>query len=773
MNNAPFAPPIVSRSTTGMLSEPVDPCRILLIELINLFGLFMKHARNVKGARANTVLFDQMVRLMDVLDNRHGHDGGMIMRRIGPAAAMRQEKPDYFIIFGDQAFRGSEAFTHGNHLRHGAHHLAVAMDQAFACFHAHGIHALYIQLPGNQPEKIDQFRLALNIAARFRQAVENNASITFRHLGRNLSVPLVRDSDGKPNPNLTLVAGLNGISAVNMRELVKQAVAFCRLSPQTDEQDCSSDNYNKIFNVRSLRSQLIQPLLEINNLPWMHNVHLPVDPSLPGPTADIDLQVDVYTPITGKAEAETGIGDELTPLGHHDDPTGKHIELAVDIDRYLAPPDKTLLDSITGIFDFDFAILTAEALGAHIGLVTRLLNSIVAQASDTELVDRLLIFVQARLQAFPCQVLRQIHVRRQGLKLEIGGRKMIIGLVHPRLIDLIKLVKERAALQEKIDTFKKHPGPLFDSGFSDMGERFELSGPQGEKTLALLRACFDDLGRFNRSYFAQRIEALRAHASTVFEVLWCVLRHAVPTEERLAILHSLPMLVEKMNDVKPALRFLLSDLLQHPDQIAASDRNAFFLATLMLRTHNRERMSDHHLTSEDVLAVRKNLNHEVVDYVAGRLDKDRDRLQTKFSAIRTALHGTGVDTKASDGAERLTFSALLAMERECLIFLSLVGGKTSHAVLHAALEYYGDPHADVYHDDRFGGYLAALMDQLRIVLRGVARSGQAKDLDLLKKLEQSASSMMSIDADPAYTQKAQQTLQWVAPAIRAIQVRWQ
>ncbi|MBI5062617.1 MAG: hypothetical protein HZB87_03880, partial [Desulfatitalea sp.] len=192
-SNAPAA----TESNPAPKSTSGDPWRFLLIELINQLGSFFTHARQAKGVQATAVLFDQVVRLLDIIDKMPGHDGCLIIRRIVQPTTDNGAKPDYFILFGNQAFRGGELV--GPRRARGAKgppHLTSALDRTFACFNDLGISALFLQLPGKSPEKIDQLRLSLNIVARFRQAVENNASITFRSLSGARTLPLARASTG-------------------------------------------------------------------------------------------------------------------------------------------------------------------------------------------------------------------------------------------------------------------------------------------------------------------------------------------------------------------------------------------------------------------------------------------------------------------------------------------------------------------------------------------------------------------------------------------------
>lgn len=270
MATPPVSPTSNEKARSGDTLITEEPGQILLVELLNQLGLFFKHTPGAKGARATAVIFDQIVQRLRTIEKLPGNSGGLIFRRIAGREGIAEDKPDYRILCGSIVFEGSEIIHRLGKNRNSNRHLINALDLAFSCFVEQGIFSLYIEFPGDVPERIDQVRLALNIVARFHYAVENNASITFRYFGRAMAIPLIKDQQGRPDANLTLVAGLNGLTATNMRELMKQAEAFSQLSGKKTTAASNFSSYNLIFDVRSLKTQLIRPLVEVNNLPWMH-----------------------------------------------------------------------------------------------------------------------------------------------------------------------------------------------------------------------------------------------------------------------------------------------------------------------------------------------------------------------------------------------------------------------------------------------------------------------------------------------------------------------
>lgn len=732
----------------------VEPWRILLIELMNLLGLILTHARHARGARATAVLFEQIVGRLHILDKMPEHDGGMIVRRIMDVSGTLYDRPDYCILFGGLAFHGADTFAQTSRIPEAGPQLATALDQAFTCLHKQGIFAFYLQMPGQSIEKIDQLRLSLNILARFRTAVENNASITFHSFGRALSVPLINDYDGRPDPNLTVLAGLNGLSALNMRELIKQARAFCTLRHQSDE-TAPASAYNQIFGIRTLRSQLVQPLVEINNLPWMlDHCANPLKSNPSGPNAPIQRS-RIPLPLAGS------ISHALHPSAF--DLTTAYLQI------YLDANGTKFKEAIDLLFKCDFAAIDGRDLANYVSRASSVLYALEKSASDDPLpFERFLSFLQGRLETIPEKLLAGLTMQRQAARIQSRGRTLVVGLIHPRLLDLIALVKERMATRRKIDTISDPAFDFRDGDLAVLRDLFEIRSHVFTK----LKECFDEKDRFDRYRFAAHIDTFAHCANEIFEMLWCLLRHSTKAKDRYALIDALPLLIERLHEPRLAIAFLLSDLFQVPLQVEASDRNAFGLATQMLRTCNKERHTPVRRTPEEVLAVRKSLDAGRIAYVAWRMDIDAVRILSKFNAIQQALRRSVLNADATfpqNGSLGVRF--LLALEREGLTFISLVGGKTARMVLRNAFAFYGDSKTELYRNPLYAPFLNDFISHLRIILRGLIRLGEPQDLDQLKNLEQSAADLMALDADPAFARRVKQTLQWVAPAMRAIQVR--
>jgi hypothetical protein len=262
-------------STKASLKDEFAQWRIVLAEFVHQLGLFLRHARKAQSAQATAALFEQVMRYLMILERMPSHDGYLLVCSKGCDDGAPVDETGYRIVFGPlivQSDRNRSVSQDAN-VSKSMSLLNSGLEQAFDYFAELQIDTLYLELPEGAAARTDQLRLSLNILARYQAAVMNGTSITFRYLGRALIIPVIHDYLGRPDFNLTLVAGLNGLTAINAKALIKQAEAYCHmetvLSSDDEQAALLTDSYNLIFKVRSLRTQIIRPPVEVNNLPAM------------------------------------------------------------------------------------------------------------------------------------------------------------------------------------------------------------------------------------------------------------------------------------------------------------------------------------------------------------------------------------------------------------------------------------------------------------------------------------------------------------------------
>jgi hypothetical protein len=736
--------------------------KALLIELVHLLGLFLIHTRHSKGARATEIIFEQFVRHLDIMAKMPGQDGGVVIRRFNRNKIEAGiEKPDYILQLGKLVVEGSSDINVSIDSRRRTAHMFSALNQAYGCLAEQGIHSFFLHLPGRSSERIDQIRLGLNIIARFHQSVEQGASIiTFRYFGRVLTIPIVRDIFGLQDPNLTLLAGINGLSGPNARELVRQTEAYCGLGECKDVPAGPINTYNRIFSVRSLRSQLIRPLVEINNLPWMQapQDNTPVDTAKP----------DKAAAVPSAANSELNSRD-CEPCIQLVDLINPPIAREQILD-YVNAEDPGIQTMLADLFETDFAALDSIGLAKQFFGITNLLFLLEKNYKAHSIIERFLHHIYHQLECISESMLLNIVVQKQGVRIMAQNRAIVVGMVHPRLFELIVLMQERVLTYHKIAVLQSYGYEFDRCDKAALAERFETDEVTIGLILNAFKDSFDRTGTFNRTAFYEQLPRMVQHENTVFEMLWCMLKQAPLRSDRLALVNAMQHVMDRLPEPKHALRFLLADLFYDPFRINFADRNAFVLSILLLRTHNKELDIDIDKTPDEVLKVKKGINLHTRQYAAWRMDVDQVRVLTKFRTIRDRISRAliaPVDTEDST----LTLNYLLSLEREAFIFLALTSGRIARIALRIALAFYGRPQSEIYSGQLCGQYMPMLMDHLEIAVRALGRIGRRKDLEVLKTLEQTAPRLYMLQSGSDHALRVNQIMKWVAPAIRMIQLR--
>jgi len=116
------------------------------------------------------------------------------------------------------------------------------------------------------------------------------------------------------------------------------------------------------------------------------------------------------------------------------------------------------------------------------------------------------------------------------------------------------------------------------------------------------------------------------------------------------------------------------------------------------------------------------------------IDTGRIRFYEKVKTIhRQLLDGLLND---GDSPEAIPFRFLLSLEREIVIFLSLIGGNTAQAIIRKAVAEYGQTGSAIYQNRRVRKQLPAMMQHLRVLVRALGRIGRRQDLPLIDTVKQ-------------------------------------
>lgn len=749
-------------------ADPLDSWRILLIQTAHLLSSFFMNARYWDGLKGGKDTFPQLTKALAKLGSASNHDGGLLIRYRGmPAAQKAASANDYLIVFGKLSLDTATAAAVINRQGLKMSHLGGRLGKAFGIFADQGITNLYLRLPGKADADEDNLRLSLEIVSRFHQARRNNTPIVHNQKGKVVSLPLVKDGGGSADPNLTLVAGINHLNAPQMDQLVDKVNRYIQQNFGEVAEENLPSVFSLLFRIKSLKDKLVRPPVEINNVRWLmvgrgDKITAATEADLgetdAGSATTAEIPLGILQPrgaddgsasgtagpggdASGAARGWSGGGGAGSSGGSGGIPVPGPDQVMVDrkvvafIEAHLGDALENQSEVIESVYRDDYVHLNSNHFSDRLKKATDLLRSLERNPKGEEILDGVIESIQQRVETVSDDVFDTMTIvnDRIQFKSDDGGKETVIEKVHSSLLNMISLFKERSATKKKFDIIK-HQG--FDFNQMDYGmvaKQFDITDHEAESIVSLLRRCFDPRGFFLRSEFEARIPEFMTHEKNVFEFLWGYLKETLTRKDRVSFLNSLQLLIYQLQQPKKALRFLLADLCQTPREVNFSDRNALMLSSLLVRTYNKELTTDIELTPEEVLLVKNGLDPNITQYAAWRIEVDKGRFHDKLKTIHAQLLTSLND---ADQAAAVPPHFLLSLEREAMIFLSLVSGKTARNTIVEMLELYGNPHAELYHLPQSHAMLNLFFQHLKLIVRAMGRVADIEDVNLLAQLKQ-------------------------------------
>lgn len=776
-------------------SDPLDNWRILLIQTVHLLSSFFMNARYWEGVKGGKDTFDQLIKALAKLGAASGHDGALLIRYRGmPAAQKAVSANDYLVVFGKLSLDTSTAAAVINRQGLKMSHLAGRLGKAFAIFADHGIMNLYLELPGKNDAEVENLRFSLEIVSRFHQARRNNAPIVLGQGGKLVSLPLIKDGQGSPDPNLTLVAGVNHLSASQTDQLVAKVNQYIQQNWGDTAEENLPSVFSLLFRIKSLKGKLVRPPVEINNVRWLMvgrgekvtaatEKDLDTDEGGPAVTAEIPLGIlqprgaaegdaengasiaagrggSRTRPATGTG-GRSGSGDWVSggQGGAADGPVPVPDQVMVDrkviafIEAHLGDSLENQGEVIESVYRDDYVQLDSSNFSERLRKATDLLRSLESNPKGEEILDSVIESIQQRVEMVHDDVFDSMTIvnDRIQFKPKDGGKETVLEKVHSSLLSMISLFKERSATKKKFAIIKHQSLEFGQVDYAVLAQQFNMTDNEASTIVGLLKRCFDPRGFFLRTEFEARIPDFLTHEKNIFEFLWGYLKETLVRKDRVSFLNSMQLLIHQLQQPKKALRFLLADLCQTPREVHFSDRNALMLSSLLVRTYNKELTTDIELTPEEVLLVKNGLDADITKYAAWRVDVDKGRFQDKLNTVHSQL----LTALKGDGQQIVTPPHfLLSLEREAMIFLSLIAGKTARNTIVDLLQSYGNPHDEVYHLPQSRAMLSLLFQQLKLIVRAMGRVADIEDVNLLAQLKQKEERFARI-GDGSLTNQAQ------------------
>ncbi len=737
--------------------DQLDAWRTMLIELIHQISAYLQDVKLLEGVKSQKAEgFEEMVDLLARLSRVPDHDGAILLRYRGMVSAGRRSgKADYVIQLGNIELDAAVANSMLKRLGIRMSHLPARLIKALEVFSGHDISTFLLQIPPpDDAAAIERIRFSLVVFSRYVHAARENAPLVIKKNGREATLPLIRDEKGKPDPNLTLLAALNDLSPETARELVGNVEQWLRQGAGQAVRDASV--YDAVFLVKSLRDKLIRPPIEVNNIRWHMVGRGQVVVSEEDEPAAGDPSGDMPTVVV---EAEQPEAEPERPHSKKAAPErGEEALTRLVMDRFGKSPAyaSQILKTVQGS---DYKRIGVGQLAQRIPMADNLLKVLSRNPAHRSLEVEVLQNLQGRFELIPDKIWDEVTIDGEEVTVRMADDTAPIRDVDPNLLKIITTSKGRATIRKKMRNIARPDTAFNREDYRALARDFDITVADAREIIGLLKSCFDRSGHFIRRTFERSIPQFARFERKIFEFMWHYLKETLHRSDRVAFLNSLQLLIAEMRQPKKAISILMTDFLAIPTVISYSDRNALMLSNLLIRKYNKELNLDIELTPEEVLQVKEGINTEITGAVARVIESTRERLLKKIATIRGGITESMGGGRAD--AQPLPLRYLLSLEREVIIFLSLVGGETAQEVLREAVKYYGITGSPVYHLRDSRQNLISLLQHLKVVLRGMGRVGRDDDLARLDEVSWSEQGFLRLAEGPQERDKIRQVMRWV------------
>ncbi|MGE0086502.1 MAG: hypothetical protein AB7S75_19005 [Desulfococcaceae bacterium] len=710
-----------------------DALRLDMMETAHFISSYFLDNRFSEGIKNRKDCFGDILRMLEKLAANPGHDRKIIIRYRGyPTGTAVSAEHDYVIAFGRLTADAAAAAVLKSRLGTDKSHLPARLGKAFQTLSEHGISNLCVKIPQNSegfsPEQSEHLRDCLNIISRFNRALQTSSPIVLDKKGQKTLLPVICDEKGAGDFNLTLLAGINSIPPRNMQMLVHKSGSWIKAAEESGKANPYISAYEAIINAGNLKDRLIIPPVEVNNLKWLC----------------LDDRQIIIRPEQARVS-----------------------RTAADLFK-SAPQNAVQL--IQTVYGNDYKEISAGHLGKRLQAATDFLGEVEKQTGQTEIEGEVLHSISERFEELRDEVFDDIIIQKNILKIRSAHSEPVaVENINAKLRQILTFYKGRSIANRKV---KNIIGKGIDFDMQDyeaLARDFSISATDVKSVIELLRSCFSKDGHFLRSVFESHIPAFARYEKKIFRFLWHYLKETPSRNDRVAFLNSMQMLIARMHQPEHALRMLLADVLDKADTVSFSDRNALMLANLLIREYYKELNSDIEMTPEEILQAKNGLNPEAIRAAGEIVSARQEDIFCKIRSINREL----MTAAASDEAEekKMSIRFLLAMERELHIFLILTGGETACRVLRNAVSRYGDPQADIYLSMEIRNRMESVIQHLTVVIRGLDRIGEKRDIRLLLHLRQEEGRFLAIPMDSRCISKIRRLMQWVETARKNIENR--
>ena len=636
-------------------------------------------------------------------------------------------------------------------------HLEGRLTKSFETFSAQGINTIQLTISDLSPESLEKMRISLRVFSCYHLALEKETPITYVKNNKKYSLPPIANEDGQPDPNLTILAALNDLNPDMAQDIVRK-VSAARQNPKFAEAASQSpDVFHTIFAIKSLRDKFAKPPIQVNS--GREAVALQAAAAATGGT----MPMGSGTGVGPVNSASAAYGGQI--MG----PTAAKADVARYVKETYGSSPGTAGQMMKSVYGQDYKQMDSSGLGDRLKLVTNLLVTMENSPKGQEFMQAVKDRIQAGMDQVPENILDDMVVQGDTVKIWDGDQEQIVGKVDDNLRGALDAAKDRSAARRKLKPVINPEDDFTPQDYEDLSKNFNVPLEEAEEIATIFKRCFDRQGNFQKANFEKNVSDFSRHDKKVFDILWEFLKGASRRNDRLPFLNSFQFLNNEIKQPIKAIRALLSDFVVDPATVKYSDRNAMMLVSMFVRTYNKEINMDIEITPEEVLLVQVGLDPKATNYAAWKIDGEQKRFIEKIVTIRKHL----IDAYDPQTVltEMMPVRFLLALEREVHMFLALTGGKTAASVLRGALNVYGNPESQVYLLEESHNNMTALLQHLSVIVRGFTRLGTAEDTALLEVIRQKEDGFLALSEVPRHAALVKRVMGWVDAALQQVKRR--
>jgi hypothetical protein len=362
-----------------------------------------------------------------------GHLGCAFIRYRGaPADPNFPEKYDYELVVGNTVVDSLMAPRVARRNGKEAAKLPDQLLDAFTVFADYGVNNVYIEIPDDITTHLPAIRINLKILSGFRQSRQTGADVSVEIDGRQMTVPVINDESMFPDPNLTLLAGLNRLKVRSMEALVEKVDHWLR---KKSDPKSNSNKYTAVYNAAlafpKIRAQLKKPLVEMNNVKWLIS--------------------------DGKDENVT---------------LEKAFVARLALDTAGTTPQK-VAKMIKSIYGDDYAKINNASLGERLNLSSDLLTAAETHREKANVRKELLGNLSQRLDQVKDHVIDEVEVRQDGHDGDMAdgsGKK-----VHHQVYQMVNFYKGRSTTRKKMVGMVHRPIAFKPRDYEILAKDFRIS----------------------------------------------------------------------------------------------------------------------------------------------------------------------------------------------------------------------------------------------------------------------------------------------------------